>query len=439
MYFRTFLEKDAQINEREQRNQGLNRQATVSNSSRYLFDFGLDRLRFFYENCFLGDGSKVRHILNLYPNRLLSDTALLPSSINFCLLQVNESWVEGCGYTDDDCNSGLCYGFRFIDACSSFDSATWETPKTGGEWLDIESSGATYSIIDCLDYQCSDKVLQFDVTEHVQRRMFTTGETHGYALATFDDDVSLTFHTRESFNLFQPHLDTIYDNPVIDDRGEFYLGKENNLYLFSNAKKTNITLDRPPNIHILDYDENIIASGTTECISQGIYKAKITLDDGDIDECGSYTDLWTDLYYNGKKLKDVEQTFLIKSYEDYYSFEDNSSYQHPRMVFSGIRYNERILQGDVKRVQVKLYEARTTKLSNYDLVLYRIYVKQGNEEISIQDWQIMNKSQCSNWIDLYTESYLPQKYCIQFKTIIGSSEFTNLQELTFHVIASKKQ
>ena len=85
-------------------------------------------------------------------------------------------------------------------------------------------------------------------------------------------------------------------------------------------------------------------------------------------------------------------------------------------VISGINDDEKIYQGDRRYVTVNFmikYESDEYELS--DSAQYRLYVLDGDAEVTVIDWDDINKMGKDNYFLLDTSELVPQNYRIDVK------------------------
>ena len=71
------------------------------------------------------------------------------------------------------------------------------------------------------------------------------------------------FFTRHTQTYYQPFLETDYNNPIKDDRKNFYKNKNNKLYLYSNVGGEPTNLDNNPSVTIYDNEGNVFSAITS--------------------------------------------------------------------------------------------------------------------------------------------------------------------------------
>lgn len=461
MYLRTYFDKDTTIVKDSTVNLGANPIAELfygggfqdPQYSRYLFRFPIDGLKEKYQNCELGDLSKVRHTLKLTPIRSLGSfknkDACLASSYKLCLFPITQDWTEGCGY-DKDCVED-CSGYVSPNCNNSNGAANWYYAKDGELWeeegvFDTLSGDTVY--LDCVEQNCDDCTVEFDMTVLVNH--FITGDTEnfGFGIAyhsEYEIDppnfyTYLGFYSRETPNFYEPFLETVYENPIEDDRNQFYQDKVNKLYLYSFLRGEPKNLDTNPIVNILDPSDNVYLTLTGECVDKGVYAVEFTIPSTGDTQCAEWIDKWYNISVDGVQRPDVEQYFYLKPSEEYYNI-GLESYTPKRFGFSfrGIKRNEFIQRGGIRKVFVDTKQAfNTLKKVVLDNLYYRLYVKEGLQQVDVIPWSPVNRSFCDNYVYLDTFWLIPQNYYLDFKAVSNGEERTYPEEIKFVVIEDDK-
>jgi hypothetical protein len=246
------------------------------------------------------------------------------------------------------------------------------------------------------------------------------------------------FYSSQTTNFFKPYLETEYLNPVIDDRENFYTDKENSLYLYVNIKGEAANLDENPIVTIYNEFDDVFVTLTGECVSKGIYMVSFEVDSlqTDVSNCVVWRDVWSNIKINGRTLRNAEQEFQVKPNDDYYQVGlGTGSPKKYGFKYRGIQRNEGVRRGDVRKVVVDVYEAyQPNKKVAVDNIYYRLYVKEGMEELDIITWTPMNLGACENFIYINTEWMLPQIYYLDFKSISNMEERTYPEEIKFYIL-----
>jgi hypothetical protein len=471
MYWRTYFDKDTVIIKDSTVNLGKNPVTELfyggtyeaPTYSRYLFHFPIEKLRELYSDCQLGDLSRVNHTLVLKPTRYFGSidktTECLATAYDLCLFRTRQEWLEGCGY-DFECNEG-CNGYVSPNCNTSFGEANWFYAKPDERWeidgvYDAFSAetmiitGDTYFsgepiYLACKAEACDDCLFKLDMTELVNQLI--TGDTpnYGFGLA-FNNSYELNpkgvtkylgFYSSQTTNFFKPFIETTYFNPILDDRHEFYTEKENWLYLYVNVKGEPTNLDENPIVTIYDEFDTVYTTVTGECVTKGVYGISLEVSPtGETSECAVWRDVWSNIKINGRVLKDAEQEFQVKSSDSYYQI-GTQTYSPKEFGFRyrGVKREEKIRRGDIRKVVVEVFEAyKHNKKVVIDNLYYRLYVKEGSEQLDVIPWTPVNIGACENYIYLYSEWLIPQIYYIDFKAVSNQEERTYPNEIKFIIL-----
>jgi hypothetical protein len=268
-----------------------------------------------------------------------------------------------------------------------------------------------------------------------------TAINYGFGISLFNEDgtpfngkASLGFNTIENKSYFKPFLETIVNNPIIDNSNDFHYGTSNLITLDVNIKGSPIRLDENPIVDIVDGENNVIFTNTAICMYQGIYGVEVDIDGESENVCTSIYAIWRNLRAGGRTLKVVEVEIYPKNQEDLYTFGKSNKPQKITHNHWGIHYDEKITRGEIKRIYAQSYMPFSQKVAQYDSMWYRIYLKQGSEHIYLMDWQLMNQTNCQNWFDLFTDWMQAQIYYIEFKTLANGIDYLHENQLRFKIL-----
>jgi len=321
---------------------------------------------------------------------------------------------------------------------TSFDLILFRIPQNQS-W----DSGVGY------DYYDFDEDIEFDMTNEINSILSggTTGVT-GYGIAFYPqvenisgltENYSVGFFSPHTQTFYEPFLETTYNDYINDDRNNFYAGSDNNLYLYVYQNGNPINLDSLPTVDILDSNGNNIdgfVSLTTCLVTKGIYKVNINGLNPNSVPC-LYYDLWKNLSINGTSISNVENEFaILESGGNYQIGTTTSRPKNYGFSISGIKQNEKVLNTDIRKVNLTIKEAYTSiqTLSNVD-VYYRIYVKEGaNTEVQVQDWTKVNKTPDGYYFVFDTRDKIPNEYFVDVKVNSERNVDTYKRELQFQIV-----
>jgi len=294
----------------------------------------------------------------------------------------------------------------------------------------------------------------------------STGTTYGFGIAydypteisTNVDAFYVGFFGRETNTVYEPFLETTFEDLIKDDRDQFYLEKDNRLYLYVNAggEPTNATFD---NVIIRDHNENtfqtIPASGITQT-STGVYYVTVNVPNTPLSGyCGNimFTDTWQGVTINGNNLGDSEQEFVLREDDKYYTVgttmasganglgvgsSNNLSIYDYVFNVSGVKYQEKIKRGDTRRVNVEARIPLTLdQVGIIDKIKYRIYIREGNTQIDYINWTEVNRTFDGNYFLLDTSWFIPNDYYIELKIESGNEVRTYDDIIKFEIVSEK--
>ena len=102
----------------------------------------------------------------------------------------------------------------------------------------------------------------------------------------------------------------------------------------------------------------------------------------------------------------------------------------------GINDNEKVNRGEHRILKVFFripYTKSDFKLC--DNCWYRIYVKDGDREVSIIDWDRLFKMDTHNFFEIKTEEFVSTEYHIDLKANFGDETRIFKNQLTFRIVS----
>ena len=145
--------------------------------------------------------------------------------------------------------------------------------------------------------------------------------------------------------------------------------------------------------------------------------------------------------YQGNEIDDVELEFVTKPSHNFFSVSNEVA--KPRVlnpIISGINANEKVNRGE-ERV-IKLYFREPYTNTDYRLVdscQYRIYVKDGEREVTIVDWDEINKMDKCNLFTIKTDEFVPADYHVDIRAEFGGNIRVYKNELNFTIVSDVKE
>ena len=393
-------------------------------------------------------------------NTTTSQGRLRATSFDLILFRIpnNQMWDEGVGYDFAD----LIYDYSNSDRNFSTRPSNWIQTTTLSGWTsqgiyNNNNSGSTpYSaltIVDTQHFQFGNENISFDMTNEINSILSgtTTGVT-GWGIAYLPQIENLTgltenyevqFFTRHTQTFYEPFLETVYDDLITDSRNSFSLGKINKLYLYLYEDGNPINLDQLPSVSISDQNGTPILGLSSPYLdvcqrTKGVYEVIIPPLLGYSTPCSFY-DVWSGLVLNGFSLPNVSNSFTIYPLKK--SIQIGTTTQDPQIYgfdFYGIKQDEKIYNTDIRKVGVVIKQAYTTNklLPNVD-AHYRVYVREGQTEVQVQDWTKINKTPNEYYFMFDTRDKIPNEYYIDLKVLSSGEINTYKKQIKFQIVNLK--
>jgi hypothetical protein len=365
-------------------------------------------------------------------------------------------WDEGVGYDFAD----LKYEISDFDKNYSVRPSNWYQTTTIGVWTepgiyDNTNTGiVNYNdliIVDTQHFEFGNENIEFDMTQEINN--IITGNTTSVSgwgiafvpqienLSGLSESYEVDFFTRHTQTFYQPYLETTYNDLIEDDRNNFSLNKTNKLYLYLFENGNPINLDELPLVDILDVNGDPIQglTGIETCMrTKGVFEVTIPPIPQGSTPCTFY-DKWYNLKLNNNSIPDITNEFVLKSFSTTYQIGTESVGQKQYgFDYYGIKQDEKIFNTDIRKVGVIIKQAFTTnKLVNNIDAYYRIYVKEGQTEVQVQDWTKLNRTPNEYYFIFDTRDKIPNEYFIDLKVISGGETNTYKREIKFQVVNYK--
>lgn len=430
LYLRSYLQKDNILIKNELKNLGNAPELTMfvdpitDTYSRYIFNIDLSTLKKYRDSCIINDLDKIEHKLYIKTN--LKDNECITNGINLFLYEVNELYDEGCG------NSLFC------DKCISTIESECKVDSGPSNWI-YRRFNETWNVSGAVDTLSgipitegyfevdltNDYNITFNVTDFINEKIQLSGDSVSLIM-TFSNEIENNYNNYIGFNIyssehptfFKPFLESKYDNPLIDDRNNFILNTDNNLFFRTLKNGLPVKFDSNPNVQIYDSNENLVDTLSGSCVGYGFYKTVVNIS-GEVDTCNRiYNDIWTDLYYNSMQIPDQSNTYFINDIQNVFIFNENIQQQNNiKLKVRGVIFDENIKASDNKVIYVDILknERGNIKKTYFNNIFYRIYVMQGQNKFFINDWIQMNQTFCQNWFYLDTSWMLSSTYYVDMK------------------------
>ncbi len=395
--------------------------------SRYIFNVDLNLLQQKINTGFISTGctgfSGITHTLKMtntssFDDELLNDKTSQgrrrATSFDLILFRIpdNQMWDSGVGYDYYNFQITNLNDRSFSDRPSNWFQTTtisnWTTPGLYDNTNSVTGSGINYSgltIVDTQHFEFGNEDIEFDMTNEINSILdgTLTGVT-GWGIAYYPEvenisgmteNYSVGFFSPHTQTFYEPYLETNYDDLITDNRNNFVCNLTNELYLYGYNNGTPIMFDSAPTVDIIDNQENVVFASLQSClVSSGVYKVTVPPISCQNAPC-LYYDVWRNITINGELFGDIENEFALV--EKSKKFQIGTTTENPKIFgfsFDGIKQSEKILNTDVRKVNVTIKQAYSSKSVLNDVQpYYRVYVKEGgNTEVQVQDWTRINQT-----------------------------------------------
>ena len=460
-YFRSYFEKNNTIIKNSQANTAKNPTTEIfygSAFSKFLFKVDFTDLKNKVNNNELVVDSNTRHTLHL-TNTIFGDEGQKglnrttgrdrTSSFDLILFKLDQFWDEGLGFDYADS------GYDFVSGNRTFDErpSNWYYRTTLNTWT---TAGVFHDSPTVISGYTGNKIhmdnggenIDFDITNYVNG-IITGNTNHGLGLSfavvyqylTPDRDQSVAFFTKYTQTFFEPYVDSHFEDTIMDNRNNFVEEIEQNLYLYVTKGTNFYNLDSTPTVDILDSDGAVITglSGlTTTLIRKGIYKVTFTITTPECDGKKFFTDHWKSVILDGNTISGgVRQKFIPKPYTAGFTIGENQTeLQRYAIQFFGIKQNEKIISGEIRKVVVTFKSIDVPKTVLLDEVYYRIYIEEGTTQVMVHDWTLLDKTN-ENSFQLDSSYLIPRQYFLQIKGKTHTEEIYYKESINFEIVSEK--
>ena len=424
--------------------------------TRFIFDIDFSNLKRRIAEGFINPDKIQKHFLHITNTiayapeyrgkRSYSLEIERASSFELDLYNIDEDWDEGSGYEfvyDDDLATRLPQ-----------QASNWDRKKTDEYWSQSASSyvSGVNQVLATQRFETGDEDILIDVTDYVNQRLGLTGYT-GYTGTSFGLGLkfpdnyesgatfyrqAVGFHVKHTHTFYEPFIETTFDDAIEDDRNYFYLGKDNELFIYVNVggEPQNITVN---SVEIYDYENNLIETITGDSIthvSKGVYKLTLNIDPADYPDAVIFRDKWN-VTTNGRDITYEDQFYLIGA-DEYFTFNQSNDIDMDNYYFYfwGIKQQQNIRSGDIKKIKLTVKELYPNQDQFVPLDLeYRLYTTVGDKyELDVIPFTPVNRTSRGYEFNLDTSWLIPQDYYLQIRMKNGSY-YEDKQSLQFTVVS----
>lgn len=379
--------------------------------------------------------------INPYLNKskdLIIDGTSRPTSFDMELYPLTEAWDAGTGY-DFTLNP-----YRRIEDVDYVQSpSNWLQSTTDTNWSVPGAISSGTTSIATQHFDTGNEDIEMDITEYVNFLISDIAPVnYGFCLK-FKKEVSndaleyvIGFFTKTTQTFFEPYIETTFNDVIRDDRNKMFLNKVNKLYMYTNVGGKLTNLDQLPVCTIPQVGILPVLQQ-----SKGIYYVEFNPLGSLFTSYKKYFDTWSSLIVNGNILSDVKMDFIPKEESEYYQISNEMVLpQHYGLSLSGIKQEEKITSGEMRRINVLVRKPYTVNQNDViDDIFYRIYVKVGHTQFTVIDFSPVSRSNIHNYFTLDSIWMIPNRYYVDIKIIQNGEVLLYNDQLVFNIISRKKQ
>ena len=443
----TFFNKCNTILENSEYNTGFNPVAELNAGdtlSRILIHFDLSSLK----EDVLKNGvepKNLKHILKMTNAASINIPSCFEDKVNNCSIKTRAAsfdiiafkipfaWDEGRGFD--------YYGDYVKDShrVVSKDGSNWFQAKNGVEWdehgvyfnktLNLEYNekfllSKDSIIINEQHFDNGTENLEIDVTDFINDILINDKKFYGiglsflpkYEIETIENKF-VSFFTNHTNTFFHPYLETINNEVILDNRFNFHIGSKNKLYFFAIDNGEYFNLDEMPTCTINDVSYPVVHCG------KGVYYAEVSFNLNEIEPDTILYDIWGNIKVNDEVLNDVEMEFVVLPFEGRVTlgkYKTNDISLVPQLY--GINDNEKVSIGDIREVYVDFIEEYSYGKKHIPQNCeYRLYVKEGKNEIDVFKYSQIERKADEYSILVNTNELIPNDYYIDIKIKQGKT------------------
>ena len=442
--------------------------------SRFIFDINLTDLRAKYINCCVKP-ENLTHKLKMTNTSNFDDTLINNSPLMDGTRRATSFTLQLFKVTDYEWSEGVGYDYQVphiaiepeYNTTQSNRPSNWFKPDTLNNWLVpgtydntvTPSFGGVWELLATQKFDHGDENIEFSnvaLDLEIANRLMSPVVTNTIYGVSFipglenitgtTESYSVGFFSRHTQTFFEPFLESTINNHSVqnesdvinDDRGNFNLNSLNRLFLYLyDDNGTPICLDRPPKVEIKDCDGTSVATLVSRKLTCCVYYIDYSLSNIPQVTPVQYTDTWIGLRVNGVPLPNVTNEFII--YDEAYTI--GTTISQPKIYgysVSGIKEDEKIKNGDIRKIYVSAREPYTTNRSVLvNNIQYRLYVREGNTQVEVIPWTMVNMTFTDNYFLLDTSWMIPNEYHLDIKSTSNQQVDTYSKVIKFQIVNEK--
>jgi hypothetical protein len=255
-----------------------------------------------------------------------------------------------------------------------------------------------------------------------------------------DNGYSVAFFTKYTQTFFEPYLETYFDDVIEDNRNNFSIETEQNLYLYVTKGTNFYDLDDLPLVNILDNTKTPVLGLSdlqTEKVRKGVYKVSFGISTTLPDRKTFLYDEWRFLSVNGTNISNVVQKFIPNPFSSQFTIGENpTELQRYSVQYFGVKLNEKIKRGEKRKIVVTFRSIDYPKNVLLDEVYYRIFIKEGRTQVNVLEWSKLDRTNENSFV-LDTSYFIPREYFLEIKGKTHTEEIFYKDIINFEIVSEK--
>lgn len=442
-----------------------------NNLTRFLIYFPHEKIKSLIDDKTYPDVAKLRHVLKM--RNSASDSSLSKMnelvchssfggdtkrfracSFDLIFFLLPKKWDVGRGFDynrDLHENGRKAYKecgtnwYQYQNGCNWEEEGIYsiETLSSELEKFTSPTGNTSKIIIAHQHFDFGNESIELDITDTVNKFIDGSLPNNGIGVAftprfeRVSDKSDLTYYvgffSNNTRGFYEPYIETTYDSVIKDSRQRVIIGIPNKLYLYSVIGSKLENLDEIPTATINDVPYEVKQE------TKGVYYIESTFSDGGFEENAMYYDVWSNLKYKGKNIKDVEQSFTTAEDNTFFALNSPNSISqvvrfNPKL--SGIQHNEKIRRGDIRRIDLEAkVEYTNTKGNLFDGIQYRLYVMTEQSEQDVIEWSDVEMGFNTHFFYINTNDLIPNnRYYIDVRIDYGVEIIHHHKKLQFDIV-----
>ena len=304
------------------------------------------------------------------------------------------------------------------------------------------------NVLQTIHFDNGNEDISVDITDYVNGVL--TGDTIDYGLGlafapsyemlNTSNPKSVAFFGKYTQSFYEPHVESFFQDIIMDDRANFISGVEQNLYLYVTKAGNYYDLDEAPLVDVTDSNKNVIP-GLNDLqsvkVKKGVYKVTFGMTGMICDGRRFFLDVWKNITISGMSVPNTVQKFIPNQYNAMFSIgPDSDEYQRYAIQFYGIKQNEKIDQLEVRKIVVRFRSIEQSQTDLFQNVYYKIYIQESSSiNVIVHDWTPLDRTNGQNCFFLNATYLIPRIYSMEIKAEINGETIFYNNVIQFEIVS----